>query len=355
MNMPSSIPADTVNKRRRAALGALGVLPLLGLGALSVKMVSSSGGGRDAARIRVDHQLGWLKGVQFGGDFAAQERGFFAQEGLDVSYTAGGPGTDYRTLVASGRSMISESNTAGMIDGYLRGQPIVAFAAVMQRDPGCIISSAARPINSLHDMLGKTIGVPGSIRSQLLTLFKRAQIDAEAVRLVPVGSDPSLLASGQVDAYYNWSTTAVPALRAAHFEPHLLHMADIGAPGYGQVLIAHHDTLRDHHDVLVRYTRALIKGWAWMIQHPRDCAELVVRKYAPPGTNLAEQIAQAEMMTPYIWRDDARSKGLLWIEPGVFETAAQLSREAGNFPAEKAFEVSQIVTQSVVRAAHSAA
>jgi len=238
-----------------------------------------------------------------------------------------------------------------MIDGALRGQPLVAFAAVMQRDPGAIMSPAGRPIRSVHDMVGKTLGVPNSVRAQLLPLMRRAGIDPDSVRLVPVGSDPSLLASGQVDGYYSWSTTAVPALRKIGFEPHWLHVSDLGVPGYGQVLIARRDTLAQHRDVLVRYTRALIRGWSWVVANPGEAAALIVRKYAPPGTDLAEQRAQAEMMRDYIVTGDAKTHGLLWIDPAVFERALALGREAGSVPADAQVDLSRLVTQDIVKAA----
>jgi NitT/TauT family transport system substrate-binding protein len=301
--------------------------------------------------MKFDHQLGWVKGIQFGGYLAALEWGYLADEGLDVNFVAGGPGTDYRTLVASGRALVSESNVAGMIDGALRGQPLVAFAAVMQRDPGAILSPAGRPINSVHDMVGKTLGVPNSVRAQLLPLIRQAGIDPASVRLVPVGSDPALLASGQVDGYYSWTTTAVPALRKLGFEPPWLHVSDLGVPGYGQVLIARRDTLAQHREVLVRYTRALMRGWAWVVAHPAEAAELIVRKYAPPGTDRLEQQAQAEMMRDYIVGGDARSHGLLWIDPAVFERAVALGRQAGSVPAGARIDLAQMVTQDIVRAA----
>ncbi|HIV71855.1 MAG TPA: ABC transporter substrate-binding protein [Candidatus Aquabacterium excrementipullorum] len=345
----SSLPAW--RQHRRSTLTALGALPLLGLGALSVNVLAP-GGAAPSPRglMKFDHQLGWVKGIQFGGYLAALERGYLAQEGLDVNMVAGGPGTDYRTLVSSGRAFVSESNVAGMIDGALRGQPLVAFAAVMQRDPGAIMSPADKPIRSVHDMVGKTLGVPNSVRAQLQPLIRRAGIDPESIRLVPVGSDPSLLASGQVDGYYSWSTTAVPALRKIGFEPHWLHVSDLGVPGYGQVLIARRDTLAQHRDVLVRYTRALVKGWAWVVQNPAEAAEMVVRKYAPPGTDLSEQLAQAEMMRDYIVTGDARTHGLLWIDPQVFEKAVAMGREAGSVPADAHIDVASFVTQDIVKA-----
>lgn len=347
--------SDAPRVGRRGALAALGALPLMGLGALSFNVLAPGGAASSPKGLmKFDHQLGWVKGIQFGGYLAALDRGYLADEGLDVNFVAGGPGTDYRTLVSSGRAMVSESNVAGMIDGYLRGQPLMAFAAVMQRDPGAIMSAADKPIRSVHDMVGKTLGVPNSVRAQLVPLIRRAGIDPDSIRLVPVGSDPSLLASGQVDGYYSWSSTAVPALRKIGFEPHWLHVSDLGVPGYGQVLIARRDTFAQHHAELVRYTRALIKGWRWVIDNPAEAAEMVVRKYAPPGTDLAEQRGQAEMMRDYILAGDAPAHGLLWIDPAVFEKAVAMGREAGSVPADAQIDVSRLVTQDIVKAAADA-
>jgi NitT/TauT family transport system substrate-binding protein len=337
---------------RRIAFWSLSAATAAGIATLSARGFARYGGGEGAtAYTKISHQLGWLKGVQFGGDFMAQDLGYFADEGLDVHYTAGGPGTDYRTIVSSGRALVSESNPPGMIDGYLHGQPLVAFAAVMQRDPSAFISNAATPIRSLHDMIGKTVGVTDNIRGQIVALLRRESIDPAQVRFVPVGSDPGQLITGQVDAYYNWATTGVPPLRRAGFDPYVMHLSDIGVPGYGSVLIARRDHLEQEHDVFVRYTRALKKGWRWMVDHPDETAEIMVRKYAPIGTNLQEQIDEAGLMRDYILYGDAQTKGLLWIDPAVFEANVVLAREAGKIEPGVEVDVSRFVTQSVVEAA----
>jgi NitT/TauT family transport system substrate-binding protein len=191
------------------------------------------------------------------------------------------------------------------------------------------------------------------VRAQLLPLIRHAGIDPDSIRLVPVGSDPSLLASGQVDGYYSWSTTAVPALRKIGFDPFWLPISDLGVPGYGQVLIARRDTLAHDRDMLVRYTRALIRGWDWVAHNPQEAAEMVVRKYAPPGTDLSEQVIQAEMMREFITSGDAKTHGLLWIDPEVFERAVAMGRESGSVPADARIDMSRMVTQDVVRAAQA--
>lgn len=354
--MAQSIGApSSVGRRdalRRLGLWSLSAATAAGVATLSVRGFSRYGAAEGAAGFaHMTHQLGWLKSVQFGGAFMAQELGYFTDEGLDVHYTAGGPGTDYRTIVASGRALVSESNPTGMIDGYLHGQPLVAFAAVMQRDPSAFMSAASKPIKSLQDMVGKTIGLPNNIRSQVTALLHRAGIDPARVHFVPVGSDPGTLMTGQVDAYFSWATSAVPPLRRAGFDPYVLHMSEIGVPGYGGVLMARRDHLESNQDMFVRYTRALIKGWRWMVDNPDRTAEIIVRKYAPIGTNLEEQVIEAAMMHDYIAHGDGITKSLLWIDPAVFEGSVALAREAGVIAPDTKIDVSRFVTQSVIEAA----
>lgn len=334
-------------------LAGIGALSVLGVGALSRHVMGQLDGGQTsvAGRTNITAQLGWTPGVQFGGDFLAIDKGFFARERLNLSYIPGAPGTDYDTMVTSGRAMISESNVAGMITANVTRKPLVAFAAVLQRDPSCFLSLGARPITSLKDMIGKTIGLPSSIRGQVEALFQRAKIDSSRVKFVPVGSDPSMLAAGQVDAYYGWETTAVPPLQRLGLNPHVLTFSSLGYPGYGQVLTARRETLEKNHDVLVRYTRALIDGWSYMVKHPRETAQIIVARYAPPSAQLSEQIEETELMHSYLTGGDAATHGMLWIDPGVFEENVGLLRQAGTVPADAKIDVSQFVTQSVIRAA----
>jgi NitT/TauT family transport system substrate-binding protein len=344
-------PTNRRETLRRLALAGLSGATALGVGTLWWRALHEGGAEAVAGFAPVSHQLGWIKGVQFGGDFMADAHGYLKHERLDVTFTAGGPGTDYRTLVASGRMLVSESNVNGMIDAVVQGQPLVAFAAVMQRDPSAFMSNPKRPIRSLEDMVGKTIGVPGSIRGQLSELMRRKGLDPGSVRFVPVGTDSRMLLAGQIDGYFSWATTAAPGLRRAGFDPYILHLSDIGSPGYGELLITRRDHLEQQFDVFVRYTRALVRGWGWMVQHPEETAKIVVERYAPPGTDLGEQTDQAKMMTSYIDAGDARTEGLLWLKPEVFEQALRLSYDAGVIPRSQKVDIGQLVDQRVIRAA----
>ncbi len=340
---------------RKLALAGLGGAAAAGYGALVLRglmradMAEQSTSGAGVARI--SHQLGWIKGVQFAGEFLAQHLGYLKDEGIDADFIAAGPATDYRTLVASRRMLVSESTPLGLIEGAVQGQPLVAFAAVMQRDPGAFLSPPHRPITSLQDMVGKTIGVPASIRKLTTVLLNRAHIPTDEIKFVPVGTDASMLAAGQIDGYYSHSTTAVPGLRALGMDPHVLYLSDLGVPGYAQAFIARRDTLEQHHEMFVRYTRALIKGWRYFVENPEASAELIVREWAPKGTSLSDQLAQAKLMQPFITGGEAKTKGLLWIDPAVFAGALDFARQSGTVPPGMSIDTSKLVTQSVIKQA----
>jgi NitT/TauT family transport system substrate-binding protein len=338
---------------RQLGLLGLGLATAAGTGTLWTRAIGDMRAAAARGGTPISHQLGWLKGVQFGGVFMADAQGYFEREDLDPTLAAGGGSTDYRTLVASGSATISEANVIAMINARLQKQPLVAFAAVFQRDAACIASLSRRPILRLADMMDRTICVPNVVRGQLSALMRRQGYDPGRVRFVPGGTDASLLLAGEVDGFYDWATRLKPALDRAGVEGHYLHFADMGAPGYAELLFARRDRVEQDFDLFVRYTRALVDGWQWMVDHPDETARTVCDRYAPPGSDLALQTHEARLMRDYITAGDGTTKGLLWVDPAPFENAIRLAYDAGDIPRGMKIDAEELMTVKVVEAVHA--
>jgi NitT/TauT family transport system substrate-binding protein len=224
---------------------------------------------------------------------------------------------------------------------------------VFQRDAACIASMPGKPILNLADMLDKTICVPNVVRGQISSLLRREGYDPQRVRFVPGGTDASLLIEGEVDGIYEWATRLKPAMDAVGISASYLHLADVGAPGYAQLLFARRDRVEQHFDLFVRYTRALVDGWQWMVNYPVETARLVCDRYAPPGTDLARQTAEAKLMRSYITDGDGTSRGLLWVNPDPFEQAIRLAYDAGDIPRGVKITPDDLMTSKVVEAVHA--
>jgi NitT/TauT family transport system substrate-binding protein len=307
---------------------------------------------RAYAATSFNHQLGWIKSVQFGGHFAAIEQGYFAAEGIDAEFTAGGPGTDTTAVVASGQALTTDSDVDGVIRARIGGVPVKAFGAIMQKAPGAIMSLAKKPIKSLADFPGKTIALPNGVRPQVAALMTAGGLDPSAVNFVPVGTDPGMLAAGQVDGYYGWATNQGVMLKVKGVDIAVAYMNDLGVPGYAGVLYATDETISTKEDLLIRWLKAEIKGWQWFLDNPDATAKLVVDKYGQRGLDLKAQTVEAGLYKDFIPVGDAAKNGLLWIDPAVFQKGIDFSVSAGDMKAGQ-IKVEDVVTQKLIAAAHA--
>lgn len=341
------IPAAPALLTRRRAIRGAGLLS-------SVFLVPNAfvGGSRPAyAMDRVVHQLGWIKSIQFGGHFAAIEQGYFAEEGIEADFLAGGPGTDATAVVATGQATTSDSDVPGMVRSRINGIPVKAFAAIMQKAPGAIMSLAESPVRTLADFPGKTIAMPNGLRPQIASLMNAAGMDPEDVNYVPVGTDPGILAAGQVDGYYGWATNQGVMLQTRGVDIEVAYMNDLGVPGYAGVLFANDETIETQRDLLVRWLRAEIKGWQWHLDNPEEMAVLMVEKYGQRGLDLEAQTAESLLMKDFVPVGDAAENGLLWVEPEVFAQGIAFMVAAGDM-AEGQVAVEEVVTQALIAEAH---
>ena len=301
---------------------------------------------------RTVHQLGWVKSIQFGGHFAAIHNGYFAEEGIEAEFLPGGPGMAASDVgVATGQFTTTDTDVEGTIRSRLAGLPVKAFAAIMQRAPGAIMSLAETPIRTLEDFPGKTIALPDGTRPQMANLMRSAGLDPESVTFVPVGTDPGILAAGQVDGYYGWATNQGVMLQTRGVDIHIALMNDLGVPGHAGVLIASDDVIDENPALLVRWLRAEIRGWQWHLDNPEEMAELMVETYGQRGLDLEAQTAESLMMADFVPVGAAAENGLLWLEPDAFEAGLEFLMNAGEMEAGQ-IEVTDVMTDDLIRSAH---
>lgn len=303
-----------------------------------------------AELIPVSFQLGWTKLVQFGGHFMAQDRGYFTEAGIDAEFISGGPGIDPVADVASGKVLIGDAPASGLVLARERGIPVRGFAAIFQRSPFALMSLADNPVLTLQDMVGKDIGLPDGYRPVLDVLLTREGIDPSSVTYVPVGFDPSVLSTGQVDGYMGYATSQGVALQEQGIDINTVYLADLGDEDYGNVFFATDDTIAEQADLLATWLAADLKGWQYAVENPEEMAARVVELYGvEAGTELGPETGSAKAQVELI---TGNPNGLLWIDPEVFETAAQLALDSG--AASTRITADELMTQDILKAATGA-
>jgi NitT/TauT family transport system substrate-binding protein len=125
--------------------------------ALSAQFFALNSAVAAATPTKISVQLDWVPEPEHGGLYQALARGFFREEGLDVTLLPGGPGAQVMPSVATGKVDIAQADSTTTLLQQAEGLPFVQFVAVFQDDPSGILVHADSPVRTFADLNGQTI------------------------------------------------------------------------------------------------------------------------------------------------------------------------------------------------------
>lgn len=293
--------------------------------AASVAPVVAACGGSSATASKtgltpVKFALSWIPGIEWGGTYIAQERGYYRDEGVELTIVPGGPNVAVEPLIATNKVDIGMTYGLGTATTDINGGSIKIFGTQYQRSPDVILSLASKPIRSLAELRGKTIGIPSDTILVWHQFLLRNHIPSAAVHVAPVQSSLDPLVNGQVDGIVTYSTEIAQLPQSP--APVFLYMADYNyndiSNGYG----ASTATLATGRDKLIKFMRAEIRGWQDFTADPEYAAMLTVTKYARgAGLTLKETITEAEQTAALVtYGPVVKAKGLMWLSPELEQT-----------------------------------
>ncbi|HEY9065253.1 MAG TPA: ABC transporter substrate-binding protein [Burkholderiaceae bacterium] len=240
-----------------------------------------------AAPDKVRLQLKWFHQFQFAGYYAAQSKGFYRDEGLDVEILEGAPEHTPTAMVLQGKADFGVHDGADLVYRRLQGDPLIAVAAIFQHSPVALLSKKSNNIRHPADLVGREIGVDQSQGAvSLLAMFRHEGVvvksiyDVAPVHFVPMpGGEDSfidLLAEGRVAAVQVYLTRLPSPKPGNEFEPAILNPLDYGVDFYGDTLFTSKSFLDAKPDVVARFRRASAKGWQYAMEHRGEVADLIL-------------------------------------------------------------------------------
>ena len=217
--------------------------------------VAAFAAGKPLAKITV--QLDWVAESEHGGFYQALARGFFRDEGLDVTITPGGPNAFVMPMVATGQADIGQADSTNTLLQQAEGLPIVQFAAVFQDDPSGLLVQAASPVHKFEDLQGRTI-IARPEWAFLKFLQKKYGLN---VAVVPQNFSVAAFL-GNKEAIQQGYFIAEPyhIVQAGGQMPRFLSTWEAGFRAYA-VLITNRKFAREHPAELKAFLRAYIHGW----------------------------------------------------------------------------------------------
>lgn len=221
-------------------------------------------------------QLKWRHQFQFAGYYAAQLKGFYANEGLEVEIREGNAGRPPAKEVLSGKANYGVSG-AELVINYINGEPVVALGAVFQHSPYVIISDSKKNIHSPADLIGKTIMASGDQgRVQVEAMLLKEGIPQSAVKIIPHTWNLADLSNGKTDAQTGYSSVEPNRLRAKGVEPSVMKLENYGIDFYGDILFTTRQHVEKCPGEIEKFRSASFLGWQYAMQHPDELTDYIL-------------------------------------------------------------------------------
>lgn len=274
-------------------------------------------------------QFCYLENVQFAGSFFATTQGYYKNAGLNVTMLPGGPSIAPEPVVVSGQALVGVTHTAEAVSAIINGADLQVIGATFQKNPTCIVSSAAKPIKTPTDMYGKKIGISDTNTPIWNSFVKANKLDASKVTVVTVGFDVTSLASGEIDGLMAFAANEPVILKLQGFDPYVLLLGDFNYPLMEDLYIARASDVSD--PAKLKTLAALMKGeslgWSDVLKDPNGAANLAVNNFGKDlKLDLAQQQADATAQNDFLSDADTQAHGLLWMtDAKIAGTVASLA------------------------------
>ena len=185
---------------------------------------------------RVTFGTDWRAQAEHGGFYQALARGFFARRGLDVTIRQGGPQVNHAQLLAAGRVDFSLSSNSFIVLNFVRENiPMVAVAAIFQKDPAVLIAHPGQGNDTLAALKGKPIYIGADTRVGFWRFLKaRFGYDDSQIRPYTFSIAPFLIDRSAIQQGYLGSEPLLMEQQGVKPVVHLL--ADAGYQSYGALI-----------------------------------------------------------------------------------------------------------------------
>ncbi len=280
---------------------------------------------------RVTVQLHWKHQFEFAAFYAALEKGYYREAGLEVTIREGGPGIDAVKEVVAGVADFGISASALVVDRY-RGMPVVALAALMQHSPTALLASRKQGIENVHDLIGKTVSVDPHTRDETEAFLRASGVKPGSVRLIDQ-TDWTLdsLDQGREAAKVVYLSNEPFLIRGRQHEFLLLTPRSAGIDLFGNTLFTVEPVIRGRPDVVKAFRQATLKGLVYALDHPDELVTLILERYNTQHKSREHLLFEAAQIRD-LTRTDLVEPG--YMSPGRWRHVVDVYSGQGKLPAE---------------------
>ena len=235
---------------------------------------------------KVSVQLEWKHQFEFAGFYAAKEKGYYKNIGLDVKFKEYKTNVNITEDVLSGKSTFGISSSSLILE-KLQKKPVVLLSSYFKQNALAIVTKPE--IKEVSDLKGKRImAVDWELEhTSIGAMLKDASISQDDIALVPHNFKIDKFVSGEVDAMSVFITSQPYELDKLGIKYNILNPANCGIYSYDVELFTSENMVKNDSLMVQNFIKATNKGWAYAFKHKQKIVDLIYNKYSKRKTKEA--------------------------------------------------------------------
>lgn len=238
---------------------------------------------------KITFNLTFIPNIQFAPIYVAIDKGFFAEEGLEIELVYGNE-ADMVALVGSNHQQFMIASGEQLLLSREQGLPVVSVATWYKDYPVGVAALKEANITEPADLIGKDIGLPGLYGANYIgmeALAAQTGLANADYKLVSIGfTQVETLVSGSVDAVVVYLANEPVQLRARGYEIDVMAVQDY-IELVGNCLVSNETTVENNPELVEKMVRSFRKGLEYSAANP-DEAWTISQKYVD---NLTDEVS----------------------------------------------------------------
>jgi NitT/TauT family transport system substrate-binding protein len=228
----------------------------------------------DSGLTKIVFQADWYPQPEHGGFYTALAKGYYTDEGLDMTIVPGGPYISVEKQVSAGSAQFGMGSSDKVLESNAEGQTLVAVGATMQHDPQGIMVRKDSPIHSFADLNGHSVAIKVGEDTWFQFVVKR--FDLNNVHVVPSMMNVANFVADPTYIQQAFATSEPFFAHQAGVETRVLLVSDAGYSPY-RVMYTTREYLQQHPEIVAKFVRASLKGWREYLNDPAAAHAMIAK------------------------------------------------------------------------------
>ena len=235
---------------------------------------------------KISFGTNWVAQAEHGGFYQAVADGTYARYGLDVTIVPGGPNVNNRIQLIAGKlDFFMSANTLQSFDAVANNVPVVAVAAIFQKDPQVFLAHPESKITRLEDLKPLTLFVS---KEGMPTYFQwlKSEYGFSEDNVKPYTFNAQPFLADRNSAMQGYVTSEPFAVeKQAKFKPTVILLADYGFNAYSTLIETRTMYAEKKADLVQRFVDASVTGWYTYLYGDNRPGNALIKKANPEMTD----------------------------------------------------------------------